>query len=152
MKDYGFTIESKINCTQAALWKHVTQMKNVNYELMPYACMTYPKDRTEVASEDVPMNTVLMKSVVLLFGFIPIDLHSLKLDKIVYGEAFYENSTTLMHRYWKHTRTLTSDGEFTLVKDEVRFLPRLAFLGPALLPLMRTIFKNRHKKLKQFYN
>ncbi len=126
-------------------------MQNVNAELRPYVRMTYPADKREIGISAVPLNTILFKSVLLLFGFIPVDLHHLRLEKIDYGNAFYENSASLMQKYWKHTRTLTAVGDKTLVRDEVHFLPRLTFMGYLLLPFIRLIFTNRHKQLSKFF-
>jgi hypothetical protein len=92
MRDFTFTIESEINSTKEVLWQHITQMKNVNVELSPFMKMTYPKTMSEIGDREVPTNVVLFKSWILLFGFIPIDLHSLRLDRLDYGSAFYENS------------------------------------------------------------
>lgn len=126
-------------------------MQNVNAELMPYVRMTYPDDKKEIGSNNVPLNTTLFKSVLLLFGFIPVDLHFLRLDKIDHGSAFYENSISLIQKYWKHTRILTAIGDKTLVRDELHFLPRLKILGYLLLPFIRLIFTNRHKQLNKFF-
>ncbi|MFN8294560.1 MAG: hypothetical protein U0T69_00080 [Chitinophagales bacterium] len=151
MQDFCFSIESLINTDKSILWKHITQMKNVNTELMPFAKMTYPKDRNEIGSNNVPLNETLFKSYVLLFGFIPADIHYLKLDKIDFGNAFYENSTSLTHHYWKHTRTLTEKYGKTLVRDEVHFSPRILFLGNIFLPVYKKIFSNRHVQLKKIF-
>ena len=151
MHDFTFTIESEINSTKEILWQHITQMKNVNAELMPYARMTYPKDMSEIAGREVPLHQTLFKSIILLFSFIPIDLHYLRLDKIDLGNAFYENSTTATHLYWKHTRTLIERGNKTLVRDEVHFLPRVAVMGNLFLPIIKIVFTNRHKNLAKAF-
>lgn len=115
---------------------------------MPYARMTYPKSRAAIGGKDVPLNETVFKSIVLLFGFIPIDIHHLRFEKIDYGTAFYENSTTATHRYWKHTRTLAEHNGNTIVKDEIHFSPRVAFMGKLLLWFIKKTFANRHKNLK----
>lgn len=149
---FTFSIHSKINTDKQTLWQHITQMKNVNYELMPIVRMTYPADKTSLSGVDVPLQTTLFTSTILLFGFIPIDLHHLALDKVIEGEAFYENSTTLTHQYWKHTRTLTAVDGGTLVKDEVSFQPRIGFLGYIFLPIYKQVFKHRHRRLVKLFN
>lgn len=151
MKDFTFTIESEINSTKEILWKHVTQMKNVNAELLPYMRMTYPANMSEIGEREVPVQQVLFKSVILLFGFIPIDLHNLRLDKLEKGTAFYENSFSLHMRYWKHTRTISERNGKTFLKDEVHFAPRISFVGNLLLPGFRMIFRNRHKNLLKHF-
>lgn len=125
MRNFVFVIESEVDTSCKAVWQHVTQMKNVNAELMPWARMTYPDALSEIGDREVPTGKVLFKSIVLLFGFIPVDLHYLRLDKIEVGKAFYENSYSLQHHYWKHTRTLTPHNGKTLVRDELHFAPRV---------------------------
>lgn len=144
---FTFSIQSKVNADKQVLWQHVTQMQNVNYELLPIVRMTYPKDRAALNGADVPLHTPLFTSVLLLFSIIPIDLHYLAFDRIDEGNAFYEYSTTLTHRYWKHTRSLTATDGGTLVKDEVTFQPRLPLLGYIFLPIYKQVFKHRHSRL-----
>jgi ligand-binding SRPBCC domain-containing protein len=156
VQDYAVALESEIvNATKEEVWSHITQMKNVNEELSPYVRMTFPKDRADIASHDIrsiPMNTVLFTSVLLLFGWIPFDLHFLAFDRIVNGTAFYENSSTLLNRYWKHTRIISERGGKVFVSDEVHFSPRVPFIGSILTPVVRHIFVNRHKQLKRAFS
>lgn len=151
MHDFSFSIQSEVKASSETLWNHITQMKNVNAELMPFAKMTYPPNRSEIGNNDVPLQQVLFKSIILLFGFIPIDIHYLRLDKIETGKAFYENSYSLQHHYWKHTRCLMQQGDKTMVRDELHFAPRISFLGYLLLPVYKVIFRNRHKQLQQYF-
>ncbi len=118
---------------------------------MPYAKMTYPTSRSEIANNEVPLQQVLFKSIILLFGFIPVDLHYLRLDKIDAGTAFYENSYSLQHYYWKHTRTIIESNMKVFVRDELHFSPRISFLGYVLLPIYKMIFRNRHRQLQQYF-
>ena len=150
IKNFSFSIETLINANNTTVWQHVTKMKNVNAELMPFARMTYPKNRSEIGNIDIPLNEILFKSIILLFGFIPVDIHFLKLDRIDVGTAFYENSTSLTHHYWKHTPILTEQNGKTLVRYEVHFSPRIRFLGTTFLAIIKRVFENRHEKLKQF--
>lgn len=151
MHDFTFTIQSEVHATKEILWPHITQMKNVNAELMPFAKMTYPKEMSEIGGREVPLNTVLFKSVILLFGCIPVDLHYLRLDRLEYGTAFYENSYSLQHHYWKHTRTIVEQSGKTFMRDELHFAPRIGFIGYVLLPVYKMIFANRHKQLQKHF-
>ena len=151
MQDFTFSIESEINSTKEILWWHITQMKNVNAELMPFARMTYPNEVSEIGNKEVPLQQTLFKSAILLFGFIPIDLHYLRLDKIDFGTAFYENSYSLQHHYWRHTRSILERNGKVCVSDEVHFAPRISFIGDAFLPIYRAIFANRHKQLRKVF-
>ena len=151
MKDFTFSIESLLNADKTSIWNHITQMKNVNAELMPFVKMTYPKDKSEIANNDVPLHKTLFTSYVFLFGFIPIDIHYLQLDKLDIGTAFYENSTTFTHRYWKHTRTLITQKDKTLLRDEIHFSPRFTALGNVMLPIIKKVFEHRHEILKKTF-
>ncbi len=152
-KTFSVQLQSNLAVNRQILWNHVVSMPNVNKELMPYIRMTYPANRVTLNGvENVPYGQTLFVSILLLFGLIPIDLHWLRLDKIVNGRAFHENSTTLMHRYWKHTRTLVDKGEgVTVITDEVEFMPRIAMLGYILLPIVKYIFNHRHEQLRKTF-
>jgi hypothetical protein len=126
-------------------------MQNVNYELMPIVRMTFPANKATINGQQVPMHTPSFTSILLLFGFIPIDLHHLTFDKIIEGECYYENSTTLTHKFWKHTRILTVVDNGTMVNDEVTFQPRVPLLGYLLLPLYKATFNHRHRRLSAFF-
>lgn len=152
MKDFTLTIESKINSTKEILWQHITQMKNINVELSPFIKMTYPAKMSEIGDREVLMNEVLFKSWILLFGFIPIDLHHLCLGKIDFGTGFYENSYSVYMRYWKHTRTINERNEKVFVRDEIHFSPRISFAGLVLLPFFKLFLKNRHKNLAKAFS
>lgn len=148
---FTFSIQSKVNADKQALWQHVTQMQNVNYELLPVVRMTYPADRAALNGVDVPLHTPLFTSVLLLFSILPIDLHHLAFDRIDKCNAFYEHSTTLTHTYWKHTRTLIATTGGTIVKDEVTFQPRLPLLGYIFLPIYKQVFAHRHSRLVKLF-
>lgn len=113
--------------------------------------MTYPADRGEIGKQAVPLNQRLFTSVLLLFGFMPIDLHYLRFEKLDMGNAFYENSSSLLQKYWKHARTLSAQGNKTLVRDELHFQPRVPFAGHIVLPLVKTVFRNRHAQLTKSF-
>ena len=151
MSDFTFTIQSEIKSDRATVWKHITQLKNVNAELLPYARMTYPADRAELGDMDVPMGTTLLVSVILLFCVIPVDLHFLRFDRIVAGEGFYENSVTLTHRFWKHNRTLADSDAGVILRDGVTFCPWMPLVGYVLLPVYKFIFRHRHERLKEYF-
>lgn len=120
---------------------------------MPYLRMTYPADRSSLKGHTaIPKGETLFVSTLLLFGFIPIDLHWLRLDRIVDGKAFHENSTTLLNKFWRHNRILTdkSDGLVELT-DELEFQPRVPFVGFIVLYIVKIIFRHRHKILRRTF-
>jgi ligand-binding SRPBCC domain-containing protein len=150
-KGFRFTIRTTLpsHYKKDAIWKHITNMSNVNAELMPYIYMTYPEEAAQSGLDQVPLRTTLFMSVILLFGLIPIDFHWLKFDSLKINEGFQENSTTMLQQYWKHHRYLTERNGSVEVTDELEFLPRLPLVGYLLLPVIRFIFEHRHAQLKK---
>jgi hypothetical protein len=153
---FSFQISSSFPVKdQQLVWDYVVKMTNVNIELSPYIRMTYPENMSRISERDeVPYGETLFVSVLLLFGFFPIDLHWLRFDNIVRGKAFYENSTTLLHKYWKHSRILTKDSASGCVQvtDKLDFMPRIRLFGYVLLPIIKYVFENRHMKLRSVFN
>jgi hypothetical protein len=153
---FSFQISSSLIVkNQQSVWNHIVKMTSVNNELFPFIRMTYPKNMSEILENDkVPYGETLFVSVLLLFNLFPIDLHWLRFDSIINGVSFHENSTTLLHKYWKHTRVLTTDNATGCVQvtDKLEFLPRIRILGYLLLPIIKFVFKNRHKKLRSVFN
>jgi hypothetical protein len=153
-KSFSFSISSRHPVELFSVWSHISSMKGVNYELMPYIRMTYPKNRESIAASDTslfkPGETVFL-SLILLFGCIPFDLHWLCFDSIEIGTGFHENSVTLLNSMWKHRRLLTQYRNYVEIRDEVEFSPRLPVMGYILLPIVRFIFGRRHEKLEALF-
>ncbi len=97
-----------------------------------------------------PLNKNVCRSLVLLFGFIPIDIHQFRFQKITESE-FSERSITLTNKEWHHDRTLQQSAQGTKIIDVVSFESRLPFVGSLLQPIYKHIFLHRHKRLKQMY-
>lgn len=153
-KTFSYRLSSRFLIDKVVLWDHITSMLNVNKELMPYLRMTYPSDRKMIkgSEKNIQFGETLFVSVLLLFGLIPIDLHWLRLDLIIEGNSFHENSTTLLNKYWKHKRILIErpDGIVQLT-DELEFLPRIPLMGYFMLPFVKHIFQHRHSQLKKTF-
>lgn len=149
---FEFTINSIVKVETTQLWQAITNMQGINYELVPLVSMTVPKEYRELTIEDAPIGEKLFRSVILLFQFIPVDLHHFKLEKVVPNERFEENSTSLMHYFWKHTRILRTVDNGTSVTDTIQFYPRLPLIGFLLKPIYQFIFKRRHQRLSKKYN
>ena len=149
---FEFTTTSIVELESIQLWKALTNMQGVNYELAPFVKMTVPIAYQDFTIADAPIGEQLFKSVILLFQLIPVDIHYFKLEKVIPNERFEEDSTSLMHYFWKHTRILTAVDEGTEVKDIIQFRPRIPLIGFVLQPIYQFIFKNRHQRLRKKYN
>lgn len=151
MRSFNFSISSILPIDKEKLWHAVTNMNGVNYELAPLVRMTVPKTYKGFTISDAPLNQPLFSSLILLFCYIPVDLHRFKLEKVVVNERFEEYSNTLIHRFWQHTRILTTVKKGTRIEDRLTFQPRLPLLGYFLLPIFQLVFRNRHRKLNDKY-
>jgi hypothetical protein len=151
-KEFTFTVSSVIHCHRKQLWNDITKLKNVNYELMPILKMTYPKQADIADIQSIKKGEVLFKSYFLLLGFIPVDLHYLRVVVVKDGYFFHENSYSLINSTWKHHRTLEGiDEEYTKITDWIRFNPKIPFLGYILKPFIHYLFKHRHRRLLKKY-
>jgi ligand-binding SRPBCC domain-containing protein len=157
-KSFGFTVRSSFSSrsgvTSASLWNHITSMRNVNKELMPFLYMTYPKEAAVFDKSKIVFREFLFMSVILLLGIIPIDLHWLRLDSLEDGYGFHENSVTLLHFFWKHHRYIEENADSSRIDlvDEIEFHPRLPFLGFVILSIVKFVFNHRHRQLKRIFS
>ncbi len=152
MNDGTFSIASRLLAPQAEVWSRVTTPEGVNGELMPIVRMTLPRGVSRLDLDSVPIGTPVGRCRILLFGFVPIDWDDLMLVSLDPPNGFLERSSMLSMRTWEHERTLepTDDGG-CLVRDRVRFEPRLPLPGRMLLPLYRTVFRHRHRRLRRHF-
>ena len=148
------TIEKRsiLNSPAAKVWESISTMAGVNYELMPLVRMTYPKQAGDFLIDRAPTGQVLFRSVIFLFGFIPYDLHDLKLSRVDPGVGFLEESTTLVNRLWRHERTLEPvDDKTCAITDRLTVIPKLGFLAGLMKVSIDSIFRHRHKRLKRMF-
>ena len=151
-RGFEFTTTSTLNLPRTQLWQEVTNMQGVNYELAPFVKMTLPKEYEQFTIQDAPVGEKLFTSIILFFKFIPVDIHHFRLDQVVTNERFEENSTSLMHQFWRHTRILRRIENGTEITDVIQFLPRLPLIGYLLQPVYQFVFRNRHQRLRNKFN
>ena len=125
-------------------------MEGVNYELMPVVRMTAPAKWLQAPIPEWSVDDYLFTSVIMLFGFIPLDLHRFGLLEVSWN-GFSESSSSLVMKNWRHDRVIENLGTVVRVTDSVDFSPRLRALGPILSPLYRQVFKHRHRRLRRKY-
>jgi len=149
----SFKFETLLNISREKLWEGIWNFKNINKELSPYFRMTAPEiSLTDIDVETIPLNQALFKSNIFFLKIIPIDIHHFMLKDIKEFEFFSESSTSLMMKKWNHKRTLESKGEQTLLIDEIEYLHRANFIGKITLPIYKSLFAHRHKKLRLLYS
>jgi ligand-binding SRPBCC domain-containing protein len=140
---------SRVAMSPAVVWEHVATKQGINAELMPLVAMTFPAEWERLNVEDVTAGLTGFRSVLLLFGVLPIDLHRFAFLSVTPGDGFVEASSSLLHRSWIHERRLVAVPGGTEVTDRVDYRCRLPGLGPMLRPVVRLIFRHRHRRLLQ---
>lgn len=127
------------------VWQHATSMAGVNRELAPII-MTHPPDHTELPA-DAPLGQPLFIST-LRYGPIPFDRHRLTLVELEPGKSFQEDSRSLLHRRWRHRRTVTPRGGDTCrLADRVEVTPRLPLTTGITRRMVEHVFDRRHAVL-----
>lgn len=147
---YSFQITSHLAAPFEKVWHQVNTLGGVNEELMPLLRMTAPNGKAHLSFAQAPLHRPIFASWLLLFGLLPFDLHQLQLDEVWNG-GFRENSTSLVHRAWRHERMIVTTDTGCSLTDALEFEPRLPLVGYVLLPIVRYVFQHRHRRLKWIF-
>ena len=121
-------------------------MDGVNAELRPLLRMTHPADRSDLSN--MPVGETVFASWLLLFGALPVDRHFLRLERVLPGQGFDERSQAWTQREWVHRRRVLDVPGGCVVRDELEFTPRVAFMRPLLRAMVRQVFEHRHRRLR----
>lgn len=146
----SLTIETELATTPAEFWQSMS-MDAVNAELGPLVRMTAPARWRSCPLEQWATGSVLFRSVVLLFGVVPVDVHGLRLERIDPEGGFLESSTSWMNRVWRHERTTAATKAGCVVRDTVTVESRVPGVAQLLLPVYRLVFRHRHRRLVAAY-
>ncbi|MEZ5383052.1 MAG: hypothetical protein R2754_14805 [Microthrixaceae bacterium] len=140
-------ITTSLAADPEAVWQSVSNMHGVNYELHPFLHMTSPRNARALPTAPRP-GQVAFRSWLLLFGVLPFDRHSLALDEVERGRGFIEESSTWLHRRWRHERSLSPlpHGGCT-VSDRLLVEPRVPPIGPVVAGIVGRLFAHRHRRL-----
>jgi ligand-binding SRPBCC domain-containing protein len=148
MHSFGFELSSRLSAPASVVWSHAASMRGVNRELFPLARMTHPRGLESLEGADVPLGRRAFRSWILFAGLLPIDYDDLTFVELGPGR-FLERSPMLSQREWQHERRVDAVDGGCVVTDRVRFVPRLAGLGPVFLPVFRLAFALRHRNLRR---
>ena len=144
----GFELTSRLAAPPDVVWAHATSFAGVNRELFPLARMTHPRGAT-LDPAGIVLGQRLLRSWILAAGILPIDYDDLTFVELEPGRRFLERSPMLSQREWTHERIVEPDGRGARVTDRVRFVPRVAALGPLHEPVFRLAFRLRHRNLRR---
>jgi ligand-binding SRPBCC domain-containing protein len=132
------------------VWERISSFEGVNDELRPLMRMTAPPEVRRLDPDTVPIGERICRSWVLLFGFLPFDYDDLTLVRLDPGRGFHERSRMLSQRVWEHERWIEPDGDAAcLLRDRLTFEPRLGIPGGAVAPIVRGVFRHRHRRLRR---
>jgi len=121
-------------------------MDGVNAELAPVH-MSHPAGAT--IAPGVPLGRPLFRSVVTLWGLVPLDVHELGLVDVRPDEGFHESSRSVLERRWIHRRTLADAPDGVEITDELEFEPRI--LGFLVARIVAGTFERRHACLRRLF-
>src|SRR5690242_11902647 len=99
---------SSLGAPATDVWEHATAMDGVNWELSPFVEMSVPRRMRGLTIANAPLGEVAFRSVLLAFGVVPFDVHSLQLESVSPPNGFVEESTSWLQRRWRHERTITA--------------------------------------------
>ena len=148
-KEQTFEYASHLASDANNVLKHAGTIKGVNYELMPFARMTAPPDWIRLPIQEWPVGKKLFTSCILLLGFVPADFHFFRMKSLL-PNGFEEYSSTVINKFWHHTRTTTDleDGGCVII-DRLSFKSRVPFIDVISTPVYKLFFRHRHTRLKR---
>lgn len=126
------------------VWRHAVSMEGVNRELSPIS-MSYPADVVDLA--DAPLSGEPAFTSTLKVGPLPFDRHRLRFVEWDAGVGFLEDSTSLLHRRWRHRRSIVAAGSGCVLTDVVDVEPRLPGCERITALIVRWVFDRRHAVL-----
>jgi ligand-binding SRPBCC domain-containing protein len=147
-RSFAFELSSRLAAPAPDVWAHAISMRGVNAELFPLARMTHPPGLESLDGVEAPLARRAFRSWILFAGFLPIDYDDLTFVELGPGR-FLERSPMGTQREWQHERRVDPVEGGCLVTDRVRFVPRIAGLGPLFLPVFRMAFALRHRNLRR---
>jgi len=142
------TLASELEAATEAVWARAIDPAGINYELRPLMRMTVPSGAEDFGIDD-PEPGRIGRSWIFLFGLIPFDYDDIGIVRVEPGRGFLERSSMLSMRLWEHERTIKPLGEDRCqLTDRLAWELRLLLPGACLRPLVRFIFRHRHRRLR----
>jgi len=150
--EINLNFTSTLRAPRSEVWAVVSTMRGVNAELRPFVRMTYPNLAEQLSDAAIVPGEVLFRSWLLAGSVIPIDRHDLALERVMDGEGFDEESTSMLQRRWRHERRLSDTPEGgCVVRDRLVVVPRVAIARPVVARTVRFLFDHRHRVLRRTF-
>ncbi len=147
MAQYTLNFQSEVKASPEQAWSWATSVTGILTELHPIARMTVPRGLTSVLDLDIEFGKPMLRTWLLLFGFLPIDRIDSTLIDLQEGRGFVEQSPTLSLRLWRHERSIEAVPGGSKITDHLTFEPYLG--GPLVKRLISWLFRHRHSVLRR---
>ncbi len=145
-----FVISSKLTVAPQILWEHTVSPAGVNREMRPLVRMTFPPNVSDVTDGWRPEKR-LYRSWLMLFGILPLDYDDVSFCEVEPGRRFLERSRTFSQRLWEHERTVEPYEQGSRLTDRVCYEPRVRSLAPIYGPVLKLLFRLRHRNLRRLF-
>ncbi|WP_372864467.1 hypothetical protein [Spongiibacter sp.] len=146
---YQLSFSSTLKADRPALWRWITSIEGISWEMSPYLRMTFPRGVTALESIAVVPGRPLFRSWLWFLKVIPFDYSDFCLQRLDPAEGFTELSRMGSMRMWKHVRRIVpAENGYTLT-DELTFEPRYA--GWLANKVVSLFFTHRHRRLRQHF-
>lgn len=141
--------ESKLASSREAVWDWITSVDGISAEIWPFFQMTAPRHVKNIRDLAPKPGQRLFRSIILLFGVLPVDYSDLTLLEFDDGRGFLEQSPMLSMKLWRHERRIIEQNTGVIVMDQLTFEPRVAqgLVGW----FVRTVFTHRHQILRRHF-
>ena len=144
-KDVALRFESKLRAPRERVWEWITSVEGISAEIWPWFRMTAPRGVRSLSNVEFEPGARMFRSIVFLFGVLPIDYSDLTLLELDVGHGFVEQSPMGSMQLWRHERRIlpcADDPKAVLLVDQLRFRPRVA--TPLVRRFIARVFAHRH--------
>lgn len=132
------------------VWSHAVSPDGINSEFHPLLRMTFPAGVADILDAWQPGRR-LFRSWILFVGVLPVEYDDIVIEEVEPGRRFLERSSMFTQRVWEHERVIEPVGAGCYITDRVCFTPRVPGTGFLLLPLLRGVFRWRHRNLRRLF-
>jgi ligand-binding SRPBCC domain-containing protein len=148
---HEFEISSDLAADPDAVAAHCFSTQGVGRELRPWFRMTFPAGVSRLDDETITLGKPLARSLLLLFGVLPVDWDDVTFVELEPDRRFVERSTMASQRVWEHERVLAPIDGGTRVIDRLRWEGRLPGAAEMFDVVVPRLFAWRHRQLKKIF-
>lgn len=149
-----FTLQfaTPLRTSRECLWDWITSVEGIRAEMRPILRMTVPRNLRGIEDARIRPGQRLFRSIILLFGILPIDYSDLTVLTLRPGEGFIEESPMGSMKRWRHERSIVGDHvdpATVILVDRLTFQPRWA--ASLLGWFVQRFFEHRHAVLRAHF-